>query len=226
MVALNRIKPSETLWGAEKVEGVVSAVCYYVQAVGVDHIVAVRDQAWASPVRVDQAQVRRLTRVPLKGTEARKRFDREAYETRDRALRLAEADRIARDPRVYAHAAALVRQGWVRGSFAEDNSRKPVDIQSPSATCFCIMGAVVRAGFDLGLAEPRIPPGDTWSSASALGFDLVPQVREALGPKAGDPRASASPNYWNNQKARTAEEVIAALEAADPARVQTRYIRP
>jgi hypothetical protein len=42
----------------------------------------------------------------------------------------------------------LVAGGWTRHSWARDSKGEPVNIQSPDAVSFCVVGAVLRASGD------------------------------------------------------------------------------
>lgn len=141
----------------------------------------------------------------------------------DFQARLAGADRALADPAVYQRAADLLEQGGglVRGVFAATapetvKGTRPVNIEDPEAHCFCIMGAVVRAGIDLGHIEPKPEPrrSDGWTDGDSIAFRMIPGVTEALA-------LPRSANFWNNHDAKDTQAVVNALRGADVSRVHT-----
>jgi hypothetical protein len=141
----------------------------------------------------------------------------------DFQARLAGADKALTDPAVYARAADILEQGGglVRGVFAATapetvKGTEPVNIEDPRASCFCIMGAVVRAGIELGHIEPKPEPGGRagWTDGDSIGFRMVQGVTQALW-------LPCSANRWSNHDAKNTAEVVAALRGADVTRVHS-----
>lgn len=90
-------------------------------------------------------------------------------------------------------AAELIAQpgGWTKDSYAKDPKGFSVRVMSPSATSFCIMGAVQRTICEGG---------------SRLTSDIEQDVRDAFMDITGD-----SPIYFNDQFGRTQEEVVSMM---------------
>jgi hypothetical protein len=80
-------------------------------------------------------------------------------------------------------------QRWCRGSFARGWRDIPVPVKSAVARRYCMLGATMRAGRELGL-----PTDD---------------ARNALEWQTGHPVQD-----WNDDPARTHADVIAAFDAA------------
>ncbi|USN14706.1 hypothetical protein DOMOVOI_02320 [Brevundimonas phage vB_BpoS-Domovoi] len=127
---------------------------------------------------------------------------------------LQEVETAVRNPAVYRAAADLIRtKGHTREVFAatgpHDQGGRVCNIEAPEAACFCIMGALVRAGVDLDLFHPQASlshwNGD-WTDADSYGFAMMSEATRIMD-------LPQHANAWNNRKDRTAEEVIAALEA-------------
>jgi len=78
---------------------------------------------------------------------------------------------------------------WCKGTLARGWFDVPVPVQSRSARRFCTIGAIHRAGRELGF-----PVGD---ACSALEWQTIRTIP-----------------YWNDARRRTHAEVIAALDAA------------
>ena len=86
----------------------------------------------------------------------------------------------------------LIEQGWCKGVFAQNNHYLPVDCKSEEACRFCALGALRRVSY--------------W-------FDLRSEqaLAEALGThKIGE---------WNDDPARTKEDVLAVYDKAIAAAV-------
>lgn len=103
--------------------------------------------------------------------------------------------------RVYTLAADIVDRGWTQGVMACNKLNEQVPIESTSATCFCLSGAVFKA-------------------ASVL-YPLIGLDKYILSGKVGDKIRSKHNSFynnahWNDEPDRTKEEVIALLhEMAD-----------
>ncbi|UTC28845.1 hypothetical protein MARCHEWKA_03330 [Brevundimonas phage vB_BpoS-Marchewka] len=127
---------------------------------------------------------------------------------------LQEVETAVRNPAVYRAAADLVRtKGHTREVFAatapHDQGGQVCNIEAPEAACFCIMGALVRAGVDLDLLHPQASLSRLvadWTDGDAYGFAMMSEATQIMD-------LPQRANAWNNHKDRTAEEVIAALEA-------------
>jgi len=131
-------------------------------------------------------------------------------EESDRLTQIARA--VVFDPAVYSRAADLIETGGFSQGWLALNSRsKTVDLTSPDAVCFCIMGAITRAGFDLGYIPDQKDAETLWNS-------LGNPARLALGLSEGVPR-------WNNTRGRTAQEAIQALRGASIERIEEEYTR-
>jgi hypothetical protein len=116
-------------------------------------------------------------------------IERERVETPQVEREVTEADVLHR-------AADLIEEfGWCQAVSARDVRGEGTSIVSPEAVSFCIGGAVLRAGLDLGLDLYR-PKG--WTDYRRGYAD------ELLG-------------YhwdWNDKRGRTKAEVVARLRSA------------
>lgn len=119
------------------------------------------------------------------------------------------------DPRVYARAADLIARddgaGFVKHVFCSEANGAYVPLKSEEACRFCVVGGVARAINELGLGE-----FECMARGALDPFVLVPFVTEALD-------LPVSANFWNNDRDRTAAEVVEALRAADPSRIRLRF---
>jgi len=101
------------------------------------------------------------------------------------------AERIDSTLTVLTRARQLIddEQRWCRRTYARGWRGLPVPVQSSAAYRFCAVGALLRAGRELGL-----PVED---ARNALEWQTVRPVQD-----------------WNDDPARTHREVIAAFDAA------------
>jgi hypothetical protein len=101
------------------------------------------------------------------------------------------SEQIAKTLRVLVRARELIgdEQSWCRRTFARGWGGIPVPLQSATARRFCAVGAVLRAGRELG-----VPVND---AHSALKWQTVRPVQD-----------------WNDDRARTHTDVLAAFDAA------------
>ena len=101
------------------------------------------------------------------------------------------AERIDNTLTVLSRARELIgdEQRWCRRTYARGWRGLPVPVQSSAAHRFCAVGALLRAGRELGL-----PVED---ARNALEWQTVRPVQD-----------------WNDDPARTHREVIAAFDAA------------
>lgn len=138
---------------------------------------------------------------------------------RKHARALNRVSRLVMSPKAYQRAAELVEGGFAKETLARDAQGKEVDVASPNAVSFCIMGAMMRAGIDLGILPQT---DDTWSDPSpAFNWStMVGPVTQAMGDKPHDGAyGHRSANAWNNDPKVTQEDVVAALRGADPSRI-------
>lgn len=92
---------------------------------------------------------------------------------------------------------------WTQGAYARGKSGRSVHEHSPSAVCFCALGALWRVG-DVG-ALWRVGDDD-WRAKGYLRRVIDTAIAE-----------------WNDDPARTQAEVVAALrKAAELARSEGR----
>jgi hypothetical protein len=87
--------------------------------------------------------------------------------------------------------------GWCRGSIAETADGYPVGVADPRAARFCVMGALARAGHDLGLDYPQC-----WSRGTSAVADAHWWLNDFLGARAV---------HWNDDITRTKEDVVSLL---------------
>jgi hypothetical protein len=99
--------------------------------------------------------------------------------------------------RILARAGDLVAYGWCQGTDARDIDDAPVKPWSPTAVRWSLLGALVAA--------VDLPPDPEPSSLGPLRRALA-----ALAEIIDDPSLSS----WNDDAARTPEEVVRTLEAA------------
>jgi len=124
----------------------------------------------------------------------------------------AAARAVVFDPQVYERAASLIEGGFSQHYLAlTADQKRSVPITSPDAACFCIIGAVCRAAYDLGHLKTDRDIETIWPS-------LVRPVTLALELPAGAPS-------WNNARGRTGEEVSQALHGARIERIEEEYTR-
>jgi hypothetical protein len=96
--------------------------------------------------------------------------------------------------KVLEHAKGLLRKGWTKGVYARNAAGTRVEVCSKAAVSFCMTGAVMRAGYDLG--------GGTIQAELALR--RTPQIAvERFGSFA-----------QLNDHADSVEDVIAVFDAA------------
>lgn len=105
--------------------------------------------------------------------------------------------------KVLQKSTAYLKQGHIKGTFARDAEGKEVGSTDPRATCWCSMGALIKAsddvyhegGYKLGATELyRLRNEALARVAKAAGEDSVVQ--------------------FNDAEETTTEEVIAAFEEA------------
>lgn len=78
---------------------------------------------------------------------------------------------------------------WTRGTYARDSAGQLVASSDHTATCWCAMGATIRAAFSLGTRSG----------------DAIEQIAKFAGDNIG---------AWNDAPGRTQAEVVAALRQA------------
>lgn len=70
---------------------------------------------------------------------------------------------------ILRRARKLIEIGWTRNANARNNRNAEVSVNDPTATCFCLYGAILRASTNLPVASP-----------SAMTHDLIRQLRQFL----------------------------------------------
>ncbi len=112
-------------------------------------------------------------------------------------------------PDVLRAAAALVADGWTQERFSRDAWGDSVSPTCEDARCFCALGAIHRAVFDL--TEGRTLPGMERVKRAAIAalFGVLP-VRY----RAGEDLPAVGVTRWNDEPGRKPADVLAALEAA------------
>jgi len=98
------------------------------------------------------------------------------------------------DEAIFDRAAQLVESGWSQGVSARSDDGTVCRWESPDAKAFCAMGAVARALHESGWWCP-----ETQSAALVLLQQRVARLGGKSTPK------------WNDDQARTREEVVAML---------------
>jgi hypothetical protein len=89
-------------------------------------------------------------------------------------------------------ARALIAKGWTQGEFARTKTGRKTPPKSPSATCFCASGAVIRATGAAGVAE-------------GLFSQEFRVLRQAV---------RGNVVIWNDAPERTQAEVLQAFDRA------------
>ena len=92
------------------------------------------------------------------------------------------------------------RGAWTQGSFALSREKTSVPSDSPRAVCFCALGAIQRARFDLGFHADY---------AAEVTYDTNPAI-EALCQVIDD----RDIDEWNDISSRRKGEVIAKMHEA------------
>jgi hypothetical protein len=105
-------------------------------------------------------------------------------------------------------AAALLRGGWCRHTYAVDARGDEVDPCDDHAAAFCALGALRRASFDLHGRPAGVPMrARSQCLAHAAGRELSAKI------DGGDDYENAI-TVWNDDARRTAAEVQAAFAEA------------
>lgn len=97
-----------------------------------------------------------------------------------------------------------IAQGWTTGELARDSRGTPVNPWSPSATCWCISGAVA-AGVQPEGSFPVVAAGHSL----AIYLRALDQLQAVAG-RDGLP----FPVAWNDHQGRTLDDVLALLDQA------------
>ena len=74
--------------------------------------------------------------------------------------------------KVLRRASELVQGGWIRRDYAVDANGNSVELLDPTASCFCLAGALFRAGHDI-LGTDR-----EWQAEGAVYFTLKREFDE------------------------------------------------
>ena len=110
--------------------------------------------------------------------------------------------RVKLSVQVLQRARALIKKGWTRRSFAKDKRDNVVWVNDPTATKFCLAGALDRATRDLGREKRKDPHQNAGSAAYARVLDVV---------SGKHCRLIAS---FNDDMTTTKQDVIAVIDAA------------
>ena len=89
---------------------------------------------------------------------------------------------------------------WTQGQYAKDARGHAVDDCSPKATCWCLVGSMWKRGYDVG----------QWGCERVMS--MINPLTAQLPPKDRIPGFSLT--VWNDDPARTHEEVLALLDKA------------
>ena len=108
----------------------------------------------------------------------------------------------------HLHAAALIRKGWTRSTFARDADGEACDPISPRAQCWCLAGALLRASY-------YNHDGDTHAYH---GEEFMHGLRGKIKERAVDDLGSVyngrvSLPIYNDMAGMTMEEMASTLEA-------------
>lgn len=111
-------------------------------------------------------------------------------------------------------AATFIEQGFCKDGYAKDGNSRRVDVMSPDATCFCMVGAVARAaGGSVLTADyildkwltPHLPRRLTpWGNPVDYKVVQKPMVREM----------PVTARAWNDDSLRGQHEVVTKLREA------------
>lgn len=99
---------------------------------------------------------------------------------------------------ILTRTAERIRAGWTQRAFARDAEGRACEYSSRTARCFCLVGALMRES-DALESELRL----TALIADEARVCALDRLHDRL------PRSIAS---WNDEPARTHEEVLALLE--------------
>jgi hypothetical protein len=77
--------------------------------------------------------------------------------------------------KVLRRAAELIDQGWIQGALAKDEQGHTVDCDDSSATRWCLVGALIRARYEIGANRTPILPGlnSDWNDKRGRTADEV-----------------------------------------------------
>lgn len=146
-------------------------------------------------------------------------FGAKVEDRRKHARALNRMSRLVRSPKAYKRAAELIEGGYTKHTLAADKHGNSVDVMHPAAINFCAVGAMMRAGVELGILSNAQSTGGATLSTNQWTW-AVKAITDAIGDKPNDGTyGHRSVNSWNNDKNTTGEDVAAALRAADPARI-------
>jgi len=119
-----------------------------------------------------------------------------------------------KDSEVLSAAAEIVMNGFAKDGYALNEAGLRVDIMSPDAKTFCMLGAVTRIKGDLREADIIV---NRWVSPllpkriTIIGGQSAYVLREAAPNVRQYPQ---SPRIWNDEPMRTKEQVAAVLREA------------
>lgn len=96
----------------------------------------------------------------------------------------------------------LIDKGWIKGDYARDADGNRVPAVSSSATCYCILGALKAASHSVD---------DHTGAMAPLRCSIVNAINGMRKTNFG---ADYGIHPWNDDPARTKEEVLAVFDAA------------
>ena len=85
------------------------------------------------------------------------------------------------------------RGAWTKGGLAYDEDHRPVITSSPNATCWCALGALDRAQYNL---MPKFGQEYTWG----LAISVTKILEDSLG--------NTALEMWNDKSSRRKKHVI------------------
>ena len=110
---------------------------------------------------------------------------------------------------VLERALALIRLGWTQGLFARDDRGRDVSSCHSRAVCWCLMGAVRRAAFDLWPELGAVTWAGLLDDTTRALVSVVPPEQLTAGLSPGDQLIG-----WNDNRQRTVAEVYGVLVSA------------
>ena len=115
---------------------------------------------------------------------------------------------------VFLRAAELVRNGWCQGHEALDEDGYSVPTFDSSPVKFCLTGAIQRASGEI--IYGAMPGEDEqWNNRCFAPYIRhVEKILHARGVRMDDQFQGGITSFWNDQKERKREEVVALLDDA------------
>lgn len=105
---------------------------------------------------------------------------------------------------------------WVKGSLALDHLDRPCDARSVKACAWCLWGALLVAGVDVGGDDPcpEEESSDFIPAACAAADLLAARIGEWRSDDENALSSSDTLGYWNDEAGRTLSEVLSVLQDA------------